>query len=793
MDDGSAGARTQAPGDTLPPGGRPVDTAAVARALLADADLVAAADPDTLLPMAQQLVEQRTLDDDADFIARCYEIACRSSPEVFGQASAATRRWLIDLHAARQGSKARPTPADPWQIAWTAGFQANRGFQTAWLNTTGEAATIATGVWNGGPVAAISYDDGTVRVWDLGAGLPIGKPTLFPERIGHDYTAIAIGSAHGRLVVATVGFDGGSLWDVLTGRQERCLPKRLNAVTFGKAGQRTVAVMGGEGAVHVWDLHRRKPIHGLRLTGHSGPVYAVAVATLGDTPAAVSTGEDGTVRVWDLRTGAPIGTPMTGPPDELAVLAVTRVQRRPVAVTAGAEGPIRLWDLHTKQPVGQPLAGHTGRVWALHIIHQRGRPTAVTAGQDGTVRCWDLATRRQSGPPLIPDGKPIWALAATEARGRPVALASTRHTAEVGLWDLDTGARSTWTPAGKVPVVALAAGPGRDGPVVLTVPDCPRSPGRQVRDAATGRDSAPFAIRMQPDRTIRAAAIGSLDGDPVAITGDSAGSLRLWGVDGAGRQPRPEPLTGHDGQILDVVLCQHGPDEFAVSTGEDGTVRVWDLRRHTERAVLVGHAGPVTSAAVSAGRDPVVVSGSEDGTVRRWNLSGAALSRPLTADAGPVRAVAVGILDGRLVIASAADDGMVRLWDLHTGKQFGHPSGGHDGPASAVTFIRQDDSAIVVSGGHDGSLRVWTAKAAGQATAVFPWPIGALRWSATGHLIVAFGSETAALRPQLAHLQREPLPRRRAEQALAVRMRPAPFAGEGGRGGDGAPTHRRIR
>jgi WD40 repeat protein len=290
--------------------------------------------------------------------------------------------------------------------------------------------------------------------------------------------------------------------------------------------------------------------------------------------------------------------------------------------------------------------------------------------------------------------------------------------------------------------------------IVMSFPDCPRSPGRRIIDTATGRRSDGFAIALR-DREVRAAAIGQLGLSPVAITGDAGGALRLWGIDDAGHQPRAVPLTGHRGQVLTVVMCHVGARTFAVSGGEDGTVRVWDLLAHTGGEPLTGHAGPVTSIAVADvdGR-AVVTSGGEDGTVRRWDLlTGVAVGRPLHGHAAAIRAVAAGILNSVPVAASAGDDGTVRLWDLRLGRQIGPALKGHDGPASAVVLVHTGHRTVVVSGGHDGTVRVWDGPSSRPAPVVFPWPINALQWTAPpGRLVVAYGSETATLTPRFDHL-----------------------------------------
>jgi WD40 repeat protein len=60
----------------------------------------------------------------------------------------------------------------------------------------------------------------------------------------------------------------------------------------------------------VWRLAVGIPVRE-PLTGHDGPVRAVAVGALRDgTPVIVSGGEDGTVRVWRLADGSPLAHPL---------------------------------------------------------------------------------------------------------------------------------------------------------------------------------------------------------------------------------------------------------------------------------------------------------------------------------------------------------------------------------------------------------------------------------------------------------------------------------------------------
>ena len=220
----------------------------------------------------------------------------------------------------------------PWQTHWShgrwaTGHQAMAG-HTGWLR-----AVAAAVLPDGTPVIVSGGNDGTVRVWRLAGGTPVGEPLR-----GHD----------GRVYAVAVG----------------TLP----------AGTPVIVSGGEDGTVRVWRLACGTPV-GEPLRGHDGPVLAVAVGTLADgTPVIVSGGEDGTVRVWRLAGGTPVGEPLRGHIGWVNAVAVgTLAARTPVIVGGGNDGTVRVWRLAGGTPVGEPLRGHDGWVNAVAVGDTAGR------------------------------------------------------------------------------------------------------------------------------------------------------------------------------------------------------------------------------------------------------------------------------------------------------------------------------------------------------------------------------------------------------------------------------------
>jgi WD40 repeat protein len=64
-------------------------------------------------------------------------------------------------------------------------------------------------------------------------------------------------------------------------------------------------------------------------------------------------------------------------------------------------------------------------------------------------------------------------------------------------------------------------------------------------------------------------------------------------------------------------------------------------------------------------------------------------------------------------LATASDDGSVKLWDVTTGQDVLTLTG-HDGPVLDVTF--RADGKRIASGGSDGTVKLWDAFLAPEAS-----------------------------------------------------------------------------
>jgi WD40 repeat protein len=116
----------------------------------------------------------------------------------------------------------------------------------------------------------------------------------------------------------------------------------------------------------------------------------------------------------------------------------------------------------------------------------------------------------------------------------------------------------------------------------------------------------------------------------------------------------------------------------------------------------------VTMACIESGDDHVD-AGSRPTAQWAWLRRHDPLHVLLIGHVGPIRtASALHLADGRVLLATGADDGTIRLWDPSTGRPIGDPLEVAGAPGFTIAAFRSGDGRTLLAiGGHDGLLRLW--------------------------------------------------------------------------------------
>ncbi|MGI5243398.1 hypothetical protein [Dactylosporangium sp. CA-139066] len=133
----------------------------------------------------------------------------------------------------------------------------------------------------------------------------------------------------------------------------------------------------------------------------------------------------------------------------------------------------------------------------------------------------------------------------------------------------------------------------------------------------------------------------------------------------------------------------------------------WAAVRHrNELRRLDGHTGGVRAVCpVVVGGRTLLATAGDDGSVRLWDPATGQQQRQLDGHTDWVRAVCPVVVDGRTLLATASNDGSVRLWDPATGQQQ-RQLDGHTGAVRAVCPVVVDGRTLLATA-SDAALRLW--------------------------------------------------------------------------------------
>lgn len=273
-----------------------------------------------------------------------------------------------------------------------------------------------------------------------------------------------------------------------------------------------------------------------------------------------------------------------------------------------------LWSETRRTAFHRPLFGHFRPVLSSAMGTIGGRTFLVTGGGDKVVRSWDPIAGVRRGV-FMGHGAPVSAVAVGSVGGRAIVVSGDTH-GTIHVWDTASGKR-------------LA---------------CLRS-----------KSGAVFAISL----------VVSSEVSTACVVGDEGGAIRVWDLSDF---KLVTELPNHHTTVRALAVSDSRATSLMLSGGDDGVLRVWDTEtwQALDAIDTTGHILSIDTSYV--GGELVAAVGGYWGTLSLWNIRRGRFVRGFKGHDGAISAIAFGRHEGRTVLATAGDDGGVRLWDPAAGE-----------------------------------------------------------------------------------------------------------------------------
>ena len=224
----------------------------------------------------------------------------------------------------------------------------------------------------------------------------------------------------------------------------------------------------------------------------------------------------------------------------------------------------------------------------------------------------------------------------------------------------------------------------------------------------------------------------SPDGSQVA-TGSLSGVVKVWDVE-TGDEVWSQ--SGHAGSVASVIFS---PDNTLLATASRRAAKVWEAKSGDEVAIFDAHVGGITYAQFTRDGQQVVTAAS-GGIVKTWDVR---TGREVSSISGPQpdETVAISLSHDLSLAASISGDGDLMFWDPNTGRP------GKTVSARIVTSLLANaegfsaDETCYIAAGKNGEIVLVDIAAAEKTVLISPetdsWSY--LSFDPSGRRIVAGG------------------------------------------------------
>jgi len=431
----------------------------------------------------------------------------------------------------------------------------------------------------------------------------------------------------------------------------------------------------------------------MTLTGNEAPVILIAYSLNGRTLALGSS--DGTVQVWDTRTGEK--SVVSERVYHGHILAIAFVSKDTGIAVCTADGVVRAQNISTGQDILHWQCDETSLIERASFSPDSS--LVATGSGNGKIRVW----RVDKGERILVLRGPFGKVTGIAFSSNGRLVASFSYPSIIRIWNSRTGlAIGDHAATYEIGSVAIS----RDGKVVaagsldtnmIDVWDLETPKGGSISVQNT---VVPVSIAFSPDG-LHLAAIGH-------------DRIRLWN-----RRTGQEAETSR--HLDEIHSAAYSPDGLYIASASiDGTIRIWNARSGRAAAEPLPEPSRISCVAVSCD-NTFIVSGSSDGSVRVWDAQNSELMlQPLLGHKGKISSIAISS-NGQLVASGSdlefdgnmlqsADHHPIRLWHALTGETIDGLLGRVGGIVMDVAFSPDASQLASVSVALSSSLWYYMEK-----------------------------------------------------------------------------------
>jgi WD40 repeat protein len=513
----------------------------------------------------------------------------------------------------------------------------------------------------------------------------------------------------------------------------------VSSVAFSPDDGERLASGGGDGTIKVWNSRTGELIQ--KVPASNEPIYAVAYHP-GGRHLAVA-GADRQVRVWDLAAGKPVFTCPGYAGTRYGTAYGVAFSPDGSRLAAGSEGAVNVWDWQSGRRL-HSLSGHDPQRGINVAFSPDGRLLASGSWR-GDVLVWNAETGERLHA-LPGHHHPVSALAFSPDSRLLISASFDRH---LMVWDVATGRRLSALRGNKGLVLGVAVSP--DGSRLASVGE---DKSVRVWEAATGREVLSLRGHTHASRCVAF----SPDGRWLASAGQDK-TIRVWDATPPGEDERQELFTFKHpaGEVWSVAVS---PDGRLVAAGgidaagglniegQEPTVRVWDLESGREGPTFTGHPGVVFAIAWHPDGPRIASSGWDERkmfVVKVWDARTGQLHFALPPGD---ESFAVAFSPDGKYLATGGTSQTVQVWDARTGQAVSAREG-HNNEIRGLAFSR--DGKYLATASADGAVKLWDARRLDErqearpfVQARTPTVFMGLAFSPDGRRLVAAGEDHTA-------------------------------------------------